>query len=532
MFKKSDQLLKSAGLISLATIISRILGLIREQILLALFTRFQTDAFNVAFRIPNLLRDLFAEGAMSAAFVPTFTQTLERDGNRSAWRLGSLIINFLLVLLGFIVLIGLLNAPWIVHKIAGSFASQAGKFDLTVLLTQIMFPFLVLVALAAVVMGMLNSHGRFFIPALSPALFNVGSILATLFLFSLLPRYSFNPVIGMAVGTIIGGLMQLTIQLLPLFRLGFRYSLNFSFNNSGLRQILILMGPGTLGLAATQINLFVNTWLATSQGEGPVTWLNAAFRLMYFPIGILGVSIASAALPTFSSLAAHHQNDTLCDTISSSLRLSILLNVPASLGLICLSHPIVSLIYERGHFTKIDTWETGWVLIYYSLGLSAYSAIKLLVPVFYALKQPRIPVTISTITVTLAILFNLLLINQIGYRGLALITSLAAFLNFFLLYYWLQKISVRLHSEIIGTTFLKVFAASVVMAISTFYFHQWLIFRLPQQTLPWSLFGILTSVLLGLWIFFLGCILLKVGELDEAMKWIRRKLRPEEAASS
>jgi len=356
----------------------------------------------------------------------------------------------------------------------------------------------------------------------------VGSILVTLFLFSLLPRYSFDPVLGMAVGTIVGGLMQLMIQLPSLFRLGFRYSLNFSFNNPTLRQILILMGPGTLGLAATQINLFVNTWLATSQGEGPVTWLNAAFRLMYFPIGILGVSIASAALPTFSSLVAHHQNHKLRETISSSLRLSILLNVPASLGLICLSHPIVSLIYERGKFTKIDTWETGWVLIYYSLGLSAYSAIKLLVPVFYALKQPRIPVTISVITVTLAILFNLLFINQIGYRSLALITSLAGFLNFFLLYYWLQKISIRLHSGTIVTTFLKVFGASVVMAICTFYFHQWLIFRLPLQTLPWNLLGILTSVLLGVGIFFLGCTLLKVGELYEGMQWIRKRLRPEE----
>ena len=527
MSNKSDQLVKSAGLISVATIISRILGLIREQLLLGLFTRFQTDAFNVAFRIPNLLRDLFAEGAMSSAFVPTFTQILERDGNRSAWRLGSLMINFLLVLLGLIILVGLLNAPWIVNKIAGSFAAQSGKFHLTVVLTQIMLPFLVLVALAAVVMGMLNSHGRFFIPALSPALFNVGSILATVFLFSLLPRYSFDPILGMAVGTIVGGLMQLMIQVPPLFRLGFRYSLNFSFNNPSFRQILILMGPGTLGLAATQINLFVNTWLATSQGEGAVTWLNAAFRLMYFPIGILGVSIASAALPRFSSLVAHNQNHKLRETISSSLRLSILLNVPASLGLICLSHPIVSLIYERGQFTKIDTWETGWVLIYYSLGLSAYSAIKLLVPVFYALKQPRIPVTISIITVTLAILFNLLFINQIGYRGLALITSLAGFLNFFLLYYWLQKISIKLHSEVIITTFLKVFSASVVMAICIFYFHHWLIFRLPQQTLPWNLLGILTSVLLGVGIFFLGCALLKVGELYEGIQWIRKRLIPE-----
>ena len=211
-YKKDFLIIKSAGLIAIATFISRILGLVREQILLALFNRFQTDAFNVAFRIPNLLRDLFAEGALSAAFVPTFTKTLHSKGSTAAWKLGSLVFNFLLLIIGAIVVAGILNAPSIVKVIAGDFSSSTGKFPLTVHLTQIMFPFLLLVALASVAMGILNSHKQFFVPALAPALFNIGSILITLLMFYVLPKFGIDPVIGLAIGVLTGGLMQLLIQ--------------------------------------------------------------------------------------------------------------------------------------------------------------------------------------------------------------------------------------------------------------------------------------------------------------------------------
>ena len=300
--KNDSLIIKSASLIGIATFISRVLGLVREQILLALFSRFQTDAFNVAFRIPNLLRDLFAEGALSAAFVPTFTKTLQNKGSSAAWRLGSLVFNFLLLIIGSIVVVGILNAHAIVQVIAGDFSSSTGKFSLTVNLTQIMFPFLLLVALASVAMGILNSHKQFFVPALAPALFNIGSILITLLMFYVLPKFGIDPVIGLAIGVLTGGLMQLLIQFPSLLKLGFKYSPSLSIKNSALQKILLLMGPGTLGLAATQINLFISTWLATTQGEGPVTWLNAAFRLMYLPIGIFGVAVALGAQDLFKNL--------------------------------------------------------------------------------------------------------------------------------------------------------------------------------------------------------------------------------------
>lgn len=529
MTPEAPPLVKSAGLISLATLISRILGLVRETLLLALFTRFQTDAFYVAFRIPNLLRDLFAEGAMSAAFVPTFTKTLQRQGPQAAWRLASLVINFLAVVLGLIVLLGIFNASWIVEIIAGGFGNQPGKFDLTVLLTRIMLPFLLLVALAAAAMGMLNCHGKFFIPALAPANFNLGSILVALSLYFVLPAYGVDPIVGMAIGVIIGGALQVAVQLPSLLKLGFRYTPGVSFDHPGLQKILLLMGPGTFGLAVTQVNLLVNTWLASYQQEGAVSWLNAAFRLMYLPIGIFGVAIASAALPSLSAHAAHRRIGQLCDTLSSSLRLSLFVNVPASLGLICLSHPVVSLIYERGRFTAADTLETGWTLVYYSLGLAAYSAIKLMVPAFYALDKPRIPVLISAATLVLSITANVLLIHRLGmgYRLLALVTSLAALLNAFLLYHWLQKTAGALQTAKILTTLLKILGAALVMAVATFHFHQWM----ATAFLPVGFAGkalILTlAITAGVSIYAVACRLMGVPELDQALESIRRRLRSE-----
>ena len=522
--KNDSLIIKSASLIGIATFISRVLGLVREQILLALFSRFQTDAFNVAFRIPNLLRDLFAEGALSAAFVPTFTKTLQNKGSSAAWHLGSLVFNFLLLIIGSIVVVGILNAHAIVQVIAGDFSSSTGKFSLTVNLTQIMFPFLLLVVLASVAMGILNSHKQFFIPALAPALFNIGSIFVTVLMFYLLPNFGIDPVIGLAIGVLIGGLMQLFIQFPSLLKLGFKYSPSLSIKSPALQNILLLMGPGTLGLAATQINLFINTWLATTQGEGPVTWLNAAFRLMYLPIGLFGVAVASATLPIISSHIAAKEIQKVRSTVSSSLRLSFFLNVPASVGLICLSYPIVSLIYQRGQFSKADVLETSEVLILYSLGLSAYSAVKLLVPTFYAVGSPKVPVIISTICVITNISLNLLFISSVGYKGLALFTSLSAFLNFFLLYFCLQKSIGPLKSLLLATTLGKLVLVSLIMGIGSRYCHQLLATIFLQEKLWEELLTVFVSIGTGILLFVVGCTLLRISEFKQALEIIRNRL--------
>ena len=425
MSSNASQLAKSAGLISLATMLSRVFGLVREQLIAHLFSRTATDAFYVAFRIPNLLRDLFAEGAMSSAFVPTFTDYLQKKGREEAWRLASMVTNLLLVLLSLMTLLGILASNWLVDKFAGHFSSVPGKLELTVLMTQIMFPFLPLVAVAAITMGILNSHGRFFIPALAPALFNVGSILTALLLYFWLPQRGLEPILGMAIGTLVGGLLQLVIQIPPLLRQGFKYYFKFDLSHPGVQKILILMGPGTLGLAANQINIFVNTWLATSQGEGAVSWLNYAFRLMHFPIGIFGVAIATAALPTFSSHVSRRETQELRETLLSSLRMVFLLNIPASVGLIFLSTPIISLIYQHGRFNAADTRSTANALIFYSIGLFAYSAVKLLVPVFYALGHSRVPVIISAAAVG----SNIVLESEFGRSTRLPRTGLRHFVN-------------------------------------------------------------------------------------------------------
>ena len=300
----STRMVRSAGLIGAATMTSRLLGVAREIVLARMFGASSgpaMDAFNVAFRIPNLVRDLFAEGAMTAAFVPTFTRTLEARGREAAWRLGNLILNALLLVTGVLVVLGIVFADPITRAIAGEeFAAVEGKLVLTTQLTQIMLPFLTTVAIAVAMMGMLNALHRFFIPALSPAMFNVATILSAVAVVPLMPLVGLPPIAGIAIGTLLGGLGQIALQWPALHREGFRYRPILDFKDPEVREILQLMGPGTLGLAAVQINVFVNTYLATTQEQGAVSWLGFAFRLMYLPIGLFGVSIATASLPDIS----------------------------------------------------------------------------------------------------------------------------------------------------------------------------------------------------------------------------------------
>ncbi|MCI0417732.1 MAG: murein biosynthesis integral membrane protein MurJ [Acidobacteria bacterium] len=525
MSHSSIQIAKSAGIISVATMLSRILGLVREQLIATLFSRTATDAFYVAFRIPNLLRDLFAEGAMSSAFVPTFTEYLKKREPKDAWRLASNVVNLLLVTLSLITILGILFSEALVSKFAGDFKATPGKFELTVLLTQVMFPFLPLVALAAAVMGILNSRGSFFIPALAPALFNVGSIVVASAVYIWLPQWGYDPILGMAIGTLCGGALQLLVQLPPLFKQGFVYSAGLSLRHPGVQRILLLMGPGTLGLASTQINIFVNTWLATSQGEGPVSWLNYAFRLMQFPLGIFGVAIASAALPTVSAHVATQEFDGLRRTLSSALRMVLIVNIPATLGLIFLSRPIIALIYQHGKFKEADTHSTANALIFYSIGLFAYSGIKVLVPAFYALGRSKVPVIISAISVGVNIGLNLWLIGPLGYLGLALGTSLTSIGNFLLLLQQLQRYSGSIAPREIFITWIKMLVASAIMGAVSFKLHS---FLSPSGTAPGLAIQVLTlglSISLGLVTLYGVCLLLRIEEIEMARGLAKRKLR-------
>ncbi|MBI4859570.1 MAG: murein biosynthesis integral membrane protein MurJ [Candidatus Riflebacteria bacterium] len=313
---------RSAGLVGLATSASRVLGLVREQTVAFLFgAGMETDAFNVAFRIPNLLRDLFAEGALSSAFVPTFTSTLTRNGRQQAFALAGKVVGALLLVVGALCLLGFLFTPALVRCFAPGIWSVPGKGELTVDLTRIMLPFLLLIALAALAMGMLNSLGRYVLPALAPVMLNLGMIVVGTGLALAAPRLGMTPVAGLAIGVMVGGFGQLVVQLPPLWREGFAARPRVDFGDAGVRQILGLMAPAAIGLAATQVNILVNTQIASFLVEGSISWLNYAFRLMQLPIGVFGVSVATVMLPAVARHLALREMESARARVAGALLL-------------------------------------------------------------------------------------------------------------------------------------------------------------------------------------------------------------------
>ena len=521
----SSHLAKSAGIIGTATLTSRVLGLIRDQVLAYLFGAGNAmDAFNVATRIPNLMRDLFAEGAMSAAFVPTFTRYLAKHGKSHAWRLGNQLLSALIVATGLIVIAGIILAEPLTRTLAGAYSAVPEKLELTVLLTRIMMPFLTLVAAAAALMGMLNSLNRLFTPALSPAMYNVGIIASGALLVPMMPGLGLDPIVAIAIGALVGGVGQVAIQFPALYREGFRFHFGFTLTDPGLRDVLRLMGPGTLAGAAVQINLLVNMVLATGEGTGAVSWLGYAFRVMYLPIGLFGVSIAAASLPTVSRHAAHEDLKGMRETISRALRLMLMLNVPATIGLIALGHPIVQLIFERGSFSSIDTVSTTAALLFYAPGLVGYSAVRIAVPAFYALGNSLLPAYISMATVALNIALNLILVNLIGYQGLALGTSVAAIANALVLLIVLNRRLGGLNIKQIITTGVKIALASLAMGMAATLTHSWLILSWVSDNFLTRFGSITVSIGVGLIVLVIASRLLQLTELDQAWQQLRKKL--------
>src|SRR5687767_2375137 len=386
---------RSAGIVSVAVMFSRVLGLVRETVFARFFgAGFLYDAFVVAFKIPNILRDLFAEGALSAAFVKVFTDYQIKKNEIEAWRLASLIFNVLAVVMSAITVIGILIAPYVVPLLARGFPPE--KAALAVTLAQIMFPFILLVALAALAMGVLNTKGRFGVPASASTAFNIASIIFGLGFAYLLSggewEVSFDKqlvpsvaaqwaIIGMAIGTLMGGAAQLLVQLPSLLNVGFRFSSILNFTDPGVQRVMRLMGPAIIGTSAVQVKVLVDIFVVSGI-DGGNSWLSYSFRLMQFPIGVFGVAIGTAAIPALSRLASEDRIVKFRETLSGALKLVFLLTIPAACGLIVLGEPIIALIYEGGRFKPFDTNMTAWALSAYSIGLAGYAAIKVLSPSF------------------------------------------------------------------------------------------------------------------------------------------------------
>ena len=523
----SVRLARSAGLIGIATMASRVLGVARDMVLSAFFgAGTEMDAFNVAFRVPNLLRDLFAEGAMTAAFVPTFTRTLTTQGREAAWRLGSLVINSLVLVTGTLVILGMVFAYPITHAIAPGFAAVPGKLELTTQLTRIMLPFLTTVAAAVAMMGMLNSLRRFFIPALSPAMFNVATIACAFAFVPALRHRGLPGIAAIAIGTLLGGLGQIALQWPVLRREGFRYRPVLDFKDPDLREVLRLMGPSTLGLAAVQINVAVNTYLASSQEEGAVSWLSVAFRVMYLPIGLFGVSIATAVLPEVARRANEGDLAGMRRSISGALRMMMMLNVPATVGLVALANPIVAVLLQRGRFTAADTAATAAALMFYAPGLLAYSVVKIASPSFYSLRDSRTPVTVSVISVLANLAINLILVRVMGFRGLALGTALAAMFNAGTLLFLLRQRLDGLEGRRLVIAFVKIACASVAMGFAAHYASQWAAVRVPPAGTLWRAIELAVAIAVGLAVLVASARVLRIAEFDEAFGRVLRRFRP------
>ena len=465
--KAKPRVVADAGRVSIATMASRVLGLAREQVMAAFFgAGMATDAFNVAFRVPNLLRDLFAEGALSAAFIPTFTATDHKEGRAEAWRLGAQVMNALALALAVVTVLGWLCAPLLVGMLAPGFAAIPGKLELTILLSNVMLPFLLLVALAAAAMGMLNAVRQFTVPALAPLFLNLGMIVVGLLLIPVFKAMGQPPILAMAVGVLAGGFLQFAVQVPALWKLGWRPAWPPQLNHPGVRRIGFLMLPATIGLAATQLNIFVNTILASQLTQGSVSWLSYAFRLMQLPIGVFGVALATVSLPTLAKHAVENDVIGMRGTLSGAIRLVFALTLPATFGLWALSQPLVKLLYQHGRFHAADTNQTAAALSAYCLGLCAYAAVKVLVPTYYALGDTRTPVVASFLSVAVNLTGNLLLMGPLGHVGLALSTSLTMLFNFAQLSFYLRRKLRRLEGRRMLSTFVKTASASAIMAVA------------------------------------------------------------------
>jgi putative peptidoglycan lipid II flippase len=518
---QTGKIARAASTVSLAVFASRILGLVREQVFAGLFgAGYAIDAFVVAFRIPNLLRDLFAEGALSAAFVTVFTDYDQNLGPEKTWRLANNVIACLSLLLGVVVLAGIVWSPQLVGLMAPDFGLVPGKTALTTLMTRVMFPFLPLVSLAAVAMGILNAKGKFFIPALSSSFFNLGSIVAGVGLSLAFPSFGIPAIVGMAWGALIGGLLQLLVQLPLLRRVGFRLRWLLDLKEPGLRRLATLMLPAVVGLSAVQINIFINTFYAASCPQGSISWLNYAYRLFHLPMGLFGVALMVATTPLVSRHAASEDLPALKGALSSSLSLSFLVSLPAACGLIFLSRPIIALIYQHGRFTAGDTGQTAAALSLYAVGLLAFAGVKIMVPVFYALNDTRIPVVGSFLTVAANLVLINLTLAPLQHRAIALSTSLSMILNFLFLGVMLYRKLGDYQIRGLGVTLAKVAAASLAMGLAVYYAHPLLLERLGRGLAGQT--GALGAViLLGLGLYGLMVSCLNIPEFQDLLRLLR-----------
>lgn len=511
---------KAAGLIGAATFSSRILGFVRDMVLARLFGATPAaDAFFVAYRVPNLLRELFAEGSMSSAFIPVFTEYHTLRSRGDAWELASAVFTTLLTILTGLTLLGILAAPAIVWLLAPGFHDDPAKLAMTTWLTRVMFPYLLFISLAALAMGVLNSIRAFAAPAFSPVLFNVCIISAAFFLSPLLSE----PILGVAIGVVGGGAAQFVMQLPGLRTRGLLFGWRFEPKHPGVVRIGKLLVPSLLGMSVTQVNITVSTILASFFAGAP-TYLFYGMRLIQFPLGIFGVALATAILPTLATQAARGALDDLRDTLGFGLRMILFIILPAMVGLILLRGPIVHLFFEHGSFTAQDTVATATAVLCYAVGLWAFAGVRIIVAAYYSLQDTKTPALAAVTAVGANLVFSLLLMGPLRHAGLALATALAAMVNGAILVTVLNRRLGGVDWSSIARSSARVMLATAPVAVACLWVAGAAVWTYPGE---WIAKSVMLFVGIGLSITGYVAVhaLLRSDELDVLWGIVRRKLK-------
>jgi putative peptidoglycan lipid II flippase len=511
---------RAAGVLGAATMLSRIMGMLRDMVVARLFgAGLYTDAFIAAFQIPNMLRRFFAEGALTAAFVPTFSEWYTHKGEEETRALVNVCFTLLTLVMASITIVGVIFSPLLVSLMFPGFAVNPEKVSATILLNRLMFPYIFFVSLVALCMGILNTLRHFFTPAISTVFLNFSMILAALLLHN---RFQV-PIVSLAIGVLIGGMLQLALQIPVLYKKGFTIRPDFHFGNPAVKRIALLMGPSIFGVGVYYLNITVGSILASFLAEGSVSYLYYAQRLFEFPQGIFTVSVAQAVLPSMSRQAAAGDMAALKESLCYGVRLTLFITIPAMVGLALCATPIFSLLFMGGAFTFAKAVNCGSALFYYSLGLSFVALVRVLVPAFYALKDTKTPVLIALIAFVLNLLFSLLLMGPLKHGGLALASSLSALGNMLLLLWFLRRKLGPFGGRAIMISGLKGLLASMPMAFAVY----WIVRLIDWSQVGGRLLkgGVLGgAVLAGVGIFLAGSHLLGCEEADDLLALLRRKV--------
>ncbi len=504
-------LIKSTGVIGFATAISRVLGFARDIVIANFFgTGLAAQAFFVAFRIPNSLRDLVGEGAANAAIVPVLTGYKARDEKKEFLSASKVLFNISFASLSVLTLIGIIISPLLVRLVAPGFIREPSTLQLAIQLNRIIFPYLILIGLTAYTMGVLNTKRHFALPAFGPCLLNIAMILAAVWLC---PKIG---VMGLVIGVLIGGILQLALNMVVMYRKGVTIDFREGFRHPAVKKIGSLLVPRAFGSAIYQVNILVDTMLASLSwivGFGGVAALYYANRLIQFPLAIFALALAQAALPKMSHEFSTNDMAKLKDTLSFSLRMTFLIMIPASVGLAVLGLPIIKMLFQRGEFTDYSAYITNSALFFYAFGLCAYGGIKLLVACFYSMQDTKTPVKTALIAVVLNVVLNLILMWPLKLGGLALATSISATVNFLMLYYILKKRIGRLGTKETANSFVRVSLASVIMGI---------VLKVMSVNSTCA-GGILLSIITGAFTFIVGAYIFKVKEIEKVFAWASRR---------